>query len=142
MAENVKVCELDAHCKELLKKFRFRKAKNNAAIVMKIDQGSRMILVDEEYEDCTLDELQDELPASQPRFLVYSCSLDHGDGRVSYPLSFIYVSPAGCKPEQQMMYAGSLKSLVDDAGFSKVFEVRSTEDLTEEWLLTKLKEFN
>ncbi|KAK2174509.1 hypothetical protein NP493_798g01052 [Ridgeia piscesae] len=109
---------------------------------MKIDQGSHIILVDEEYEDVTLDELQDELPASQPRFLVYSCPLDHGDGRVSYPLCFIYVSPAGCKPEQQMMYAGSLKSLVDDAGFTKVFEVRSTEDLTEEWLLAKLKEFN
>jgi len=27
---------------------------------------------------------------------------------------------AGCNPEQQMMYAGSMKSLVSEAGLSKV----------------------
>ena len=46
-----------------------------------------------------------------PALYVYSLSTRH---------VCLFVSTTGCKPEQQMMYAGSLKSLVDDAGFTKV----------------------
>jgi len=133
------VCDVDPELKELLKKFRFRKEKNNAAIIMKIDKDKRLIVLDEEIEDMSIEELQEELPASQPRFLVYSFCLDHDDGRKSYPLCFIFVSPQGCKTEQQMMYAGSKTTLVGDSGLTKVFEVRSVEELTEEWLKEKLR---
>lgn len=139
MAENVKVCDIDPELKDLLKKFRFRKATNNAAIIMKIDRDTQTVMLEEEHEDCTLDELQDELPASQPRYIAYSYVMEHDDGRKSYPLCFIFVSPSGCKPEQQMMYAGSQKSLVNEAGFTKVFEIRSHEEMTEEWLLEKMR---
>lgn len=145
-------------------------------------------------------------------FIIYSYKYQHDDGRVSYPLCFIFSSPAGknrrpasfctcaafrwltrlflagCKPEQQMMYAGSKNKLVQTAELSKVrefwlfsiirikisvipggltrprshswlqavwfltqraettshscflqvFEIRNTEDLTEEWLREKL----
>lgn len=141
MAENVVVCEVDPALKELIKKFRFRKETNNAAIIMKVVKESQTIVLDEELEDCSVEELQEELPTSQPRFVVYSYCYNHGDGRISYPLLFFFVSPAGCKPEQQMMYAGSMKSLVNEVGITKVFEIRSTEDLTEEWLLEKLQFF-
>ncbi|CAN0407589.1 unnamed protein product [Lampetra planeri] len=47
----------------------------------------------------------------------------------------------GCKPEQQMMYAGSKNTLVQTAELTKVFEIRSVEELTEEWLQDKLKFF-
>ncbi|KAJ7988736.1 hypothetical protein DPEC_G00312320 [Dallia pectoralis] len=63
---------------------------------------------------------------------------EHSDGRVSYPLCFIFSSPIGCKPEQQMMYAGSKNKLVQTVQLTKVFEIRNTEDLTEEWLREKL----
>ena len=43
----------------------------------------------------TLEDIQNELPASQPRFLVYSYCHDHGDGRKSYPMCFIFISPVG-----------------------------------------------
>ncbi|RXM96413.1 Protein cornichon-like 1 [Acipenser ruthenus] len=43
-----------------------------------------------------------------------------------------------CKPEQQMMYAGSKNKLVKTVELTKVFEIRNTEDLTEEWLREKL----
>ncbi|RXN02436.1 glia maturation factor gamma-like protein [Labeo rohita] len=81
--------------------------------------------------------------------------MTHGDGRVSYPLCFIFSSPVGCKPEQQMMYAGSKNRLVQSADLTKVggraqalvfvtcyiFEVRNPDDLTEEWLKEKLSFF-
>ena len=46
-------------------------------------------------QDCDLEELQEELPAGQPRFIAYSYAYEHDDGRKSYPLCFFYVSPAG-----------------------------------------------
>ncbi|KAG7243152.1 hypothetical protein INR49_016527 [Caranx melampygus] len=72
---------------------------------MKIDMEKQLVILEEEYE-CT--------------FIVYSYKYVHADGRVSYPLCFIFSSPMGCKPEQQMMYAGSKNQLVQAAELTKV----------------------
>uniref|UniRef100_A0A3B4XAJ6 Glia maturation factor beta n=1 Tax=Seriola lalandi dorsalis TaxID=1841481 RepID=A0A3B4XAJ6_SERLL len=53
-------------------------------------------------------------------FIVYSYKYQHDDGRVSYPLCFIFSSPVGCRPEQQMMYAGSKNKLVQTVELTKV----------------------
>ena len=44
-----------------------------------------------------------------------------------------------CKPELQMLYAGSKLELVNKVQLQHVFEVRELEEITEEWLHTKLK---
>ncbi|KAL2096703.1 hypothetical protein ACEWY4_008851 [Coilia grayii] len=141
MADSLVVCEVDESLKEKLKKFRFRKETNNAAILMKIDMQQQLVVLEEEYEDISLDDLRNELPERQPRFIVYSYRYSHADGRVSFPLCFIFSSPVGCKPEQQMMYAGSKNRLVQTAELTKVFETRNADDLTEEWLKAKLSFF-
>ncbi|KAM4642666.1 glia maturation factor gamma [Discoglossus pictus] len=141
MSDSLVVCEVDPELKEKLKKFRFRKETNNAAILMKIDKEKQLVILEEEFEDISPDDLQDELPERQPRFLVYSYKYIHGDGRVSYPLCFIFSSPVGCKPEQQMMYAGSKNRLVQTAELTKVFEIRDKSDLTEDWLKERLAFF-
>ena len=79
------------------------------------------------------------------------------DGRIQYPLCFIFSSPAGTSGKQMMAYASSrnqskhlflytlifkIHSVRDMAGVTKVFELRSTEDLTQEWLSEKLKFFS
>eukprot|EP00069_Balaena_mysticetus_P018887 bmy_11705T0 len=118
-SESLVVCDVAEDLVEKLRKFRFRKETNNAAIIMKIDKDKRLVVLDEELE------------------------YQHDDGRVSYPLCFIFSSPVGCKPEQQMMYAGSKNKLVQTAELTKVvFEIRNTEDLTEEWLREKLGFFH
>uniref|UniRef100_A0A5F9CBH2 Glia maturation factor beta n=1 Tax=Oryctolagus cuniculus TaxID=9986 RepID=A0A5F9CBH2_RABIT len=89
-------------------------------ILVKIDKDKRLVVLDEELEGVSPDELKDELPERQPRtFIVYSYKYQHDDGRVSYPLCFIFSSPVGCKPEQQMMYAGSKNKLVQTAELTK-----------------------
>ncbi|XP_010894576.1 glia maturation factor beta [Esox lucius] len=138
MSESLVVCDVDGDLVKKLREFRFRKATNNAAIIMKIDKDKQLVILDEEHEDISPDDLKDELPERQPRFVVYSYKYEHSDGRVSYPLCFIFSSPVGCKPEQQMMYAGSKNKLVQTVQLTKVFEIRNTEDLTEEWLREKL----
>ncbi|KAG8126667.1 putative Glia maturation factor beta protein [Naja naja] len=150
-SESLVVCDVAEDLIEKLRKFRFRKDTNNAAIIMKIDKEKQLVVLDEEHEGISPDELKDELPERQPRyplsvlkntFIVYSYKYQHDDGRISYPLCFIFSSPVGCKPEQQMMYAGSKNKLVQTAELTKVFEIRNTEDLTEEWLQEKLGYFH
>lgn len=140
MSGTLRVCELDTDLTEKLKKFRFA-GKSNAAIILKIDMAKQLVIIDEEFEDISLDDLRDELPEQQPRFIVYSYKYVHDDGRVSFPLCFIFCSPSGCKPEQQMMYAGSKNLTVQATEISKVFETRNAEDLTEEWLKKHLSFF-
>nr|DBA20705.1 TPA: hypothetical protein GDO54_017456 [Pyxicephalus adspersus] len=126
---------------------------------MKIDKDKQLVVLEEEFEDISPDDLQNELPERQPRYpyqIYQSCTLyysmrgseapssykyTHDDGRISYPLCMIFSSPVGCKPEQQMMYAGSKNRLVQTAELTKVFEIRNTSDLTEEWLKERLAFF-
>uniref|UniRef100_A0A8D1FJ50 Glia maturation factor n=1 Tax=Sus scrofa TaxID=9823 RepID=A0A8D1FJ50_PIG len=135
MSESLVVCDVAEDLVEKLRKFRFRKETNNAAIIMKIDKDKRLVVLDEELDNFSFFNLR-------KTFIVYSYKYQHDDGRVSYPLCFIFSSPVGCKPEQQMMYAGSKNKLVQTAELTKVFEIRNTEDLTEEWLREKLGFFH
>jgi len=45
-----------------------------------------------------MEDIRDELPDSQPRYIVYNYCYQHDDGRKSYPLCFIFVSPQGLLP--------------------------------------------
>ncbi|ELK27305.1 Glia maturation factor beta [Myotis davidii] len=127
-SESLVVCDVAEDLVEKLRKFRFRKETNNAAIIMKIDKDKRLVVLDEELEGISPDELKDELPERQPRY-PFLTSLK----------KFVFFR---CKPEQQMMYAGSKNKLVQTAELTKVFEIRNTEDLTEEWLREKLGFFH
>ncbi|CAG5866762.1 unnamed protein product [Menidia menidia] len=137
------VCDVDEDLVKKLREFRFRKETNNAAIVMKIDKDKQLVILDEEHEGtslivCKVSLRKCKLSLAPGTFVVYSYKYQHDDGRVSYPLCFIFSSPVGCRPEQQMMYAGSKNKLVQTVELTKVFEIRNTEDLTEEWLREKL----
>ena len=145
MAESdLKFCSLSPELKEKLKKFQLRKDKNRAAIVMKISKDKTTVIEDScdfevaDEKGVSLEEIMVELPDNDPRYLVYSYSYQHGDGRVTYPLVFIYVCPEGSHPEQSMLYAGSLKGVVNEGNFVKTYEVREVEELTTEWLNGKL----
>uniref|UniRef100_G3PDA4 Glia maturation factor n=1 Tax=Gasterosteus aculeatus TaxID=69293 RepID=G3PDA4_GASAC len=143
-SESLVVCDVDEELVKKVKQFRLRKETDNAAIVMKIDEKKQLVILEEEHVDISLDDLRDisrptvNTSLSPGTFIVYSYKNHHGDGRISYPLCFIFSSPVGCRPDQQMMYAGSKNKLVQTVGMSKVFEIRNTEDLTEEWLKEKL----
>ena len=142
MSGSVSICQIDDELKAALKKFRYRKEKTVAAIVMKIEPDKMLVIEDEAYDDIEdIEEFVGELPEHIPRYIAFSYVLNHDNGRVSYPLCFIFVSPSGAKPELQMMYAGSKLEVVNELGITKVFELRSTEEFTEEWLKSKLAFF-
>lgn len=140
MAQNVQICEISDEAKESIRKFRFRKETTNAALILKVDNETHTVYVDEELDDLeSVDELRAELPEHQPRFVIYSCKMEHSDGRVSFPMVFIFSTPQDAKPQLQMMYAGSKLSLVKETDLTKVYEVRELDELTDEWLVEKLQ---
>lgn len=105
---------------------------------MKVDREKHEIVVDEKMENLEIDQLQESLPSHQPRYVILSYRQQHKDGRISFPLCFIFFTPRDSHAELQMMYAGSKIALQTEAGLSRSYEIRELEDLTEEWLLEKL----
>ncbi|XP_044734225.1 glia maturation factor beta [Chrysoperla carnea] len=136
---NVKVCDIDDDVKERLKQFRFKKNNTNAALILKVDREKQRICVDEEIEDIKIDDLQEQLPGHQPRYIIYNYRMEHNDGRVSYPMCFIYYTPRDSQIELQIMYAGTKIALQREAELTRVYEIRELDELTEEWLIEKLQ---
>ncbi|XP_044750887.1 glia maturation factor beta [Coccinella septempunctata] len=138
MSGNVNICEVTEEVRQALKEFRFRKEQDTSALILKVDRERQQIIIDEKLENTTIEELQDTLRSHQPRYIVLSYRREHEDGRVSYPLCFIYFTPRDSHAELQMLYAASKICLQRTADLSKTFEIRELEELTEEWLLSKL----
>ena len=84
--------------------------------VWQVDRERQLIVEDFRLEECDAEEVAGELPTHQPRFLVsrqdenifinvrdkiclqvYSFRHSHVDGRVSYPMVFVFVTPPGDK---------------------------------------------
>lgn len=94
--------------------------------------------IDEQIEDITIDDLQEQLPDHQPRYIIFSYKMIHDDQRVSYPMCFIFYTPRDSQIELQMMYAGTKRALAREADLTKTYEVRELDELTEEWLRENL----
>jgi len=109
---------------------------------VKIDKDRLMVVLDEDFDNVSIEELAAELPETQSRYVMYSYRHERADGRVSFPLIFIYYNPTGVKPEMHMMYASSKTALVQKLDCaSKVFDIRTQEEMTHEWLKDKLAFF-
>ncbi|CAH0771163.1 unnamed protein product [Bemisia tabaci] len=139
MSQSVQVCDIEDDVRDAIKKFRFRKSELNSALILKVNREQQRICVDDLIEDVSLDDLQEILPGHQPRFVVYSYKMEHSDGRISYPMCFIYITPRDSQMELQVMYAGTKMALQRETNLTRVYEVRELEELTEEWLKEKLQ---
>ncbi|KAF9945075.1 hypothetical protein BGZ72_001678 [Mortierella alpina] len=132
-------CDIDPSLISKLEAFRFAKRSQGiAALICKIDKNKLLVEEDEDLELESLDELAETLPENTPRYVVVSYELKHDDGRVSYPLVFIYYSPKGVKPELNMLYATAKTHFQNKIGLGKVFDLRDAESLTEQWMRSKL----
>nr|KAJ3420796.1 hypothetical protein HK105_005252 [Polyrhizophydium stewartii] len=137
-------CQVPADTVKQLESLRFRKAKSNAALILKIDVPTLTVgegVVQDEYLDnTTLEEVQENLPDSTPRFIVLSYEMRHKDGRISYPLVGLYYNPDGSSTNNRMLYASTRSYLFQKAEISgKVFDLTDAEDLTDDWMVQKLE---
>ena len=119
--------------------FRLSRSTKARALILKIDPVSMELKLDGDLlEDVSLDEIKDELPGHQPRFILYTFPYIHEDSRVSYPLCLIFSSPRESKTELMVMYAGSKLELVKRAEVSKVYELSDLDDLCFDLIKEKL----
>lgn len=58
-----------------------------------MDREKQLVVLDETHDDISVDDLREELPGHQPRYVVYSYKMEHEDKRVSYPICFIFYTP-------------------------------------------------
>ncbi|XP_055295883.1 glia maturation factor gamma [Sitodiplosis mosellana] len=133
------ICDISPEVKDELRKFRFRKDCANCALILKVDREKQLVCVDELLDEISVDELQEQLPGHQPRYIVYSYKMVHDDKRISYPMCFIFYTPRDSQMELQIMYAGSKRALQREADLTRVYEVRELDELTEDWLREKLQ---
>uniref|UniRef100_A0A6I8PA18 ADF-H domain-containing protein n=1 Tax=Ornithorhynchus anatinus TaxID=9258 RepID=A0A6I8PA18_ORNAN len=49
-SDSLVVCEVDPELKEKLRRFRFRKETDNAAIIMKVDKDRQLVVLEEEFQ--------------------------------------------------------------------------------------------
>ena len=122
------------------KKFKIKRNPENCALVLEITKNQ--IVVEEEYEQTPLEELQEYLPQMEPRYIVYSYKYETNDGRITYPLVLIYYSPTGINPQYSMIYTSCLAHLQNKLpGVNRCYTIKDVEELTEEWMLSNLKKF-
>lgn len=135
----VSVCNVDATVNAELKAFRMSRSREPRALILKIDPVKKELMLDGELmEGVSPEDLKDELPEHQPRFVLYSFPFNHEDARVSYPLCLIFSTPRDAKTELMVMYAGTKLELVKQADVTKVYELRDLDDLCHDWLKEKL----
>ncbi|KAI1306247.1 hypothetical protein EDD11_004833 [Mortierella claussenii] len=133
-------CDIDPSLAEKIEAFRFAKrSQGNAAIICKIDKIKLLIKEDENLESLTVEELSELLPENAPRYIVLSFELKHDDGRISYPLVFLYYTPRGVKPELNMLYASAKTHFQNKLGLGKAFDLQDAEDLDDDWLRARLQ---
>uniref|UniRef100_A0A914EEZ4 ADF-H domain-containing protein n=1 Tax=Acrobeloides nanus TaxID=290746 RepID=A0A914EEZ4_9BILA len=137
MSGSIVICEIPPDLREMLRKFRLSQSPTTNAAILKIDRKEMCLTLENMLEDCELDELVNELPENQPRFVILSYELKRSDGRVSYPLCLVYYTPPGSSPEMKMLYAGSRNNLVKECELTKSVEIRDSEELTKEFLDSK-----
>lgn len=117
------------------------KKQDNCAFVMKINVKTLEVVLDYEDEDVTIEDIATDLSPSIPRFIVYSYKHTHKDGRVSYPLVLIYYCPTGGPTNTNILYSSTKPLIADALQIKKIFDASNPEDMTEEWLLSKLAFF-
>ncbi|TFJ98800.1 hepatic lectin-like [Platysternon megacephalum] len=149
-SDSLVVCDVDPALTEKLRKFRFRKETNNAAILKRVSGGQEGDETEKDRDRSVsgVVQLRREAAASLTgaTFVVYSYKYVHDDGRISYPLCFIFSSPVASTPLNRGSSLEDPTLMPTPAPFTsppapKVFEIRTTEDLTEEWLRERLAFF-
>jgi hypothetical protein len=111
----------------------------NKAIIMKINLKQMEIVLVDELDDVTPEDIAEEFEDFEPRYVMYMYEYERDDGRVTYPLCFIWYNPSGCDVHLNMIYGQTTEALVDLLKASKTFNVQDPDDLTSEWLRAEVQ---
>ncbi|KRX19611.1 F-box only protein 42 [Trichinella nelsoni] len=86
--------------------------------------------------NCSIGNINEALLEDEPRFVLLCRRTQHSDGRVSFPFVLIFVSPSGCIPEVQMLYAGSVRFVRELVKANNFIVIREIDELTDDLIDT------
>lgn len=117
-----------------VKAFRQR-GQGGDCIIMRIDHGQDMVLIDEQCKALpSLEALADKLEETDPRYVLYIHKVAHRDGRVQYPIAFFLFMPDHVPVHLKVLYTRPVVELADTFKVARHFTLDDPENLTEEWL--------
>jgi len=125
--------------KPSFRKFKLSKNQNNRAYILKINKETLSVEEEKVVEDITnvYEFVEEHLPESEPRFIAYSTKQVLPDGRVTFPLLFIFYCPPSSMTLNSL-YASTKQRVVNTLEILKIFEIRDREEFTDEWMNTIL----
>ncbi|UJR31259.1 hypothetical protein I4U23_018759 [Adineta vaga] len=130
-------CTIEKDVLDAMKKFRRSSNKSTMAMILRCDMKTNQVVIDKELKDINVEQLIDELPSREPRFILHSHELKHADGRVQYPLNLILYIPDGCGTNNRFTYASTANAVSASSGITRIIELR--EDISAEWLNRELE---
>lgn len=84
-----------------------------------IEKGSNEVIKESEEPIDNVEELIEELPDNNPRYVVLSYPMKLSDGRVKSPFVLLYWRPPTTEQESKMLYAGAVELFREKAGVAK-----------------------
>jgi len=137
--ENVcETCEIPEEVMAEYKKFKTARSQTTDVMFLKINVKQLRVEIEDVMTDVNLEDIPEELPECVPRFLVINYRQTHADGRLSFPLVFVFFCPPGIKPELNILYASTKQRLALMMHILKDYELKDKEEFNEEWLKKKL----
>ncbi|KAF2395680.1 glia maturation factor beta [Trichodelitschia bisporula] len=131
MASESRLYTFSSETKEKLHKFRLgtSRAKGPQAVIYQINKKTMEIAQadDDVYTD--MQELADELPEHNPRYVLLSYPLTLPSGRLSVPYVMLYYLPTTASGEMRMLYAGAKELVRNTSEVGRIIEMESPEEL-------------
>lgn len=97
-------------------------------------QTQEIELVAEYPEGKHLDELINQLPSSEARFIIHMPERIHADERKSYPIVLIAYSPKGLSPQSNIIYTNSRSVIVRDFQIPFTWDIKRKLEMGDEEL--------
>eukprot|EP00735_Rhodelphis_limneticus_P005657 TRINITY_DN1759_c0_g1::TRINITY_DN1759_c0_g1_i1::g.25264::m.25264 TRINITY_DN1759_c0_g1::TRINITY_DN1759_c0_g1_i1::g.25264 ORF type:complete len:171 (+),score=39.15,sp/Q5R6P6/GMFB_PONAB/32.54/6e-22,Cofilin_ADF/PF00241.15/4.5e-11,PGK/PF00162.14/0.048 TRINITY_DN1759_c0_g1_i1:52-513(+) len=132
--------KMESHVYEEVSKLSRAHSAANEGMVLSIDLGSNRLFIQAHEKDITFTDLCDEhVPETSPRYIIYSYKWVRDDGRVQYPMVFVYYNPEGCRPDYNVLYSRHASQVQGNLKIPRLFTIQNHDDLNEEWLVKNLK---
>uniref|UniRef100_A0A3Q2XL13 ADF-H domain-containing protein n=1 Tax=Hippocampus comes TaxID=109280 RepID=A0A3Q2XL13_HIPCM len=109
------------------------------ALIFKLDD--LFLVLDQEHENISLDDLRNKIPENQPRIIAYAYDYNGPSGTTTFHKMVIFVKPEsspGCSIRTLMAYAFSVGLVKDAMLTSTSLEILNKNDLTEQWVKNQL----
>ena len=108
-------------------------------LVLRIEHERDMIEFDEQLKKASLDDIQELLDETEPRYILHIHEVDHRDGRKTFPIAFILFLPSHVPVHKKVLYTRPVSDLCAKFAVNKHITLEDPEDLDVEWLEKQLQ---